>query len=193
MIAKALSFISNYINKEIKLTFGLSDDMVIASSLINPDGSVTESLENKIIISIINLEHETATKQIGNMFNGGDNQYGKTAPPVFLNLYVLISANYTSSNYLEALKMLSAVIAIVQANPSFSRSNFPDMDVSADKLNFEIYNIPINELSHIWSGIGAKYVPSIIYKVRMISIQKNLIQEELSGITGIQKGNTSVK
>lgn len=192
MIDKALSFISDYINKEIKLTFGLSDNMVIASSLINPDGSVTNDIENKIIISIINLEHETTTKKTGNVFNGGDNQFGKIAPPVYLNLFVLISANYNSANYLEALKMLSAVIGIIQANPSFSKANFPDMDV-ADKLNFEIYNIPINELSHIWSGIGAKYVPSIIYKVRMISIQKNLIQEEVAGIGGIQQGNAGAK
>src|SRR6185312_9533108 len=149
MIAKALSFISDYINKEIKLTFGLSDDKVIAGSLINPDGSVTDNIENKIIITLINLEHETATKYVGNVLNGGNNQYGKTAPPVYLNLFLLVSANYSASNYMEALKMLSAVIGIIQANPSFARSNFPDMDSSVEKLNFEIYNIPINELSHI--------------------------------------------
>lgn len=191
MIAKAISFISDYLNKEIKLTFGLSEDKVAVSSLINPDGSVTENIENKIIISLINLEHETTTKQTGNMLNGGNKQFGKIAPPVFLNLYLLVSANYNSSNYLEALKMLSAVIAIIQANPSFSRNNFTEMDASVSKLNFEIYNIPINELSHIWSGIGAKYVPSIIYKVRMITVQKNLVQEEIAGIGGIQNTNNN--
>ena len=52
-----------------------------------------------------------------------------------------------------------------------------------EKLTFEIFNLPINELSHIWSGIGAKYVPSIIYKVRMISIQENIAKEEIPSVS----------
>ena len=53
MISQALSFLSNYINKELKLSFGLTEDKVQASSLINPDGSVTDNIENKIKLKIV--------------------------------------------------------------------------------------------------------------------------------------------
>lgn len=185
MIDKALSFISNQLNQEIKMTYGLTEDMVIAGSLINPDGSVTDNMENKIVLSLINLEHETTTKSLGNYIENNDHDFAAVAPPVYLNLYLLVSANYNSANYLEALKMLSTVIAIFQGTPVFEKSNFPDMDPSVQRLTFEIYNLPINELSHIWSGIGAKYVPSIIYKVRMITIQKNLIGASVPGVTSL--------
>ena len=185
MIAKALSFIAGFLNKEIKLTYGISDDKVVVSSLINPDGTITENIENKLIISVINLEHETTVKSMNNYFSGNGNKYGKMSPPVCLNLFLLVSANYNSGNYMEGLKMLSTLIGIFQANNHFDQNQYPDMEAPLEKLTFEIFNIPINELSHIWSGIGAKYVPSIIYKVRMITIQETVIQQEVAGVSGL--------
>ena len=102
-----------------------------------------------------------------------------------LNLYLLASANYDSKNYTEALKMISTLIGIFQANPYLNKENDPDMPVSIDLLRFEIFNLPIKELSHIWSGIGAKYVPSIIYKVRMLTIQEGQITEQIPGVGGV--------
>lgn len=186
MIAKALTFISSFLNKEIKLNYGIDEDRVIVSSLINPDGSVSDNIENKIIISVINLEHETTIKSANHYVSGNSNNFGKVSPPVYLNLYLLVSANYDSGNYLEALKMLSSVIGIFQSNTYFTKQLNPEMPASLDKLTFEIFNLPINELSHIWSGIGAKYVPSILYKVRMITMQENLITEEISGVGGLE-------
>ena len=184
MIAKTLTFITDIFNQEIKMTYGTIDDRVVASSLINPDGSITENIENKIVVSIINIERETSMK-MNSYFNDGDKNYGRVAPPIYLNLYLLISANYTSSNYLEATKMLSTILGVLQANSFYTRQEHPTMQEPLDKLTLEIFNVPINELSHIWSGVGAKYVPSIICKVRMMTIQKNIIKKEIPGITGL--------
>lgn len=193
MIAKALTFVSDFLNKEIKLNYGIDENRVVVSSLINPDGSVSENTENKVIISVINLEHETTVKSLNNYVAGNANNFGKTAPPVYLNLYLLVSANYDSGNYLEALKMLSSVIGIFQSNTYFTKQKNPELPSPLEKLTFEIFNLPINELSHIWSGIGAKYVPSIIYKVRMISMQENKITEEITGVGGLKGGPPSLK
>lgn len=185
MIDSVLSFTANFVNKELKLVFGISEDKVIASSLINLDGSITENIENKIIISLINLEHETFAGNPGQFQQAGNAKYGKVEQPVYLNLYLLVAANYNAANYIESLKMLSATIAILQSNPSFDINQNPDMDSSIPRLSFEIHNIPINELSHIWNGIGAKYVPSIIYKVRMLTIQKSLMKAEIPSVSGV--------
>ncbi|MEM7085767.1 MAG: DUF4255 domain-containing protein [Bacteroidota bacterium] len=185
MIAKTLTFITNLLNQELKVSFGFNDNRVVASSLVNPDGSMPSNAENKIVISVVNLEHETLMKSMSNYMTDGGKNYAKVAPPVHINLYLLISANYDSSNYIEANKVLSAIIGVFQANPYFNRQTNPEMQPPLEKLTMEIFNLPINELSHIWSGIGAKYVPSIIYKVRMLTIQEELIKKEVPGISGL--------
>jgi len=189
MIAKTLTFITDLLNQELKMNFGFKDDRVVASSLVNPDGSMPSNAENKIVISLVNLEHETVMKSMGNYVTDGGKGYGKVAPSVKLNLYILVSANYDSSNYIEATKILSFIIGVLQANPYFTKQMNPEMQSPVEKLTFEIFNLPINELSHIWSGIGAKYVPSIIYKVRMLTIQEDKIKKEIPGIGGLS-GNT---
>ena len=189
MIAKTLTFITDLLNQELKMNFGFKDDRVVASSLVNPDGSMPSNAENKIVISLVNLEHETVMKSMGNYITDGGKNFAKVAPSVKLNLYVLVSANYDSSNYIESTKILSFIIGVLHTNPHFTKQTNPEMQSPIEKLTFEIFNLPINELSHIWSGIGAKYVPSIIYKVRMFTIQEDRIKKEIPGIGGLS-GNT---
>ncbi|MEM7185340.1 MAG: DUF4255 domain-containing protein [Bacteroidota bacterium] len=187
MIAEALKFITELLDYELNLAFGEKrEGRVIASNLLSLDGSVMDKVNNKIVVTVINLEQETTRKHITNYMNDGGRNYGKVAPPVQFNLYVLISANYDSSdNYLEANRMLSSVIGVFQAHPYFSRGGKIKMEPPLEKLTFEIFNVGINELSHIWSGIGAKYMPSIIYKIRMLSIQEDKVHKEVPAVTGL--------
>ncbi|KAA1247747.1 DUF4255 domain-containing protein [Aquimarina sp. RZ0] len=185
MLDKALTFIASYLNQNLKMTFGLNEDVAVLGSLVNLDGSITKNIENKVILSIINLEHEKTVKNMGGYIPNQQGSFGKVDPPVYLNLYLLVSANYNSENYLESLKMLSAVIGLFQSSIIFTPKTHPELDPLIERLTFEIYNIPIQELSHIWSGIGAKYVPSMVYKIRMICFQKGIIKEEVSAVSGL--------
>ena len=99
---------------------------------------------------------------------------------------MLAAANYNAENYNEALKLLSTVIGVFQSQPYFEKADFPNMEAPLEKLTFEIFNLPINELSHIWNGIGAKYVPSLIYKVRMITIDQDAKTDFIPDTTGLQ-------
>ncbi|CAM1345265.1 DUF4255 domain-containing protein [Tenacibaculum amylolyticum] len=182
MLDQVLVFISNLLNKELKMSFGLTEDIVLISSLINLDGSITKNIENKIILSVINLEQERNIKNRGEYLQTSKGSFNKVNPPIYLNLYLLVSANYNSENYIEALKMLSEVIGVLQSSKVFTPQSNPELDTSIERLIFETYNVPIQELSHVWSGIGAKYVPSMVYKVRMIGIQKGLVREEITGV-----------
>ena len=92
-------------------------------SLINLDGSVTNNIENKVVISVINLEHEKTVKHMGGYIADDQGKFGKVNPPIYLNLYLLISANYNSENYLEALKMLSTVIGFFSVLINFYTRN----------------------------------------------------------------------
>ncbi|MDN3643606.1 DUF4255 domain-containing protein [Lutimonas halocynthiae] len=186
MIAKALIFLTTFLNKQLNNSYDLMNNPVMASSLINPDGSITENIGNKIVISVINMEHETYMNPNEVYKRGTGSTLGQVTPPIYLNIYLMISANYNSDNYLEAFKNLSAVISVLQSNPYFTKKKHPEMADPLTKLTMEIFNVPLTELSHIWSGIGAKYVPSLVYKMRMITIQEDKVTREIPMITGLE-------
>jgi len=84
----------------------------------------------------------------------------------------LFSASFNEKLNIDALKFLSAVIAFFKIKPLFypgEQFNLPD---GLDKLSFEISNMSIQEQSNLWSAIGAKYLPSILYKVRLVTIDE---------------------
>ena len=43
-----------------------------------------------------------------------------------------------------------------------------DKEDTIDKLTFELCNLDNSELSHVWSAIGSKLMPSLVYKVSML-------------------------
>jgi len=181
MIDKSFQFVLKYLNREFELSYGLGRDVVVAGSVVNPDGSMANGFEDRIVMSLIGLEQENSIKNGQHMHPVGNN-FTKSTVPVYLNMYLLFSANFDSGNYLEGLKMISKVILTFQANPFFSNKTHPEMNGDLEKLTFEIYNLSTSDISHVWSGIGAKYMPSIVYKVRMIGFDGDLIIREISGI-----------
>ena len=45
----------------------------------------------------------------------------------------------------------------------------PEMDGRIEKLILDIENLSIQDLSNLWGSLGGKYLPSILYKVRMVA------------------------
>ena len=52
-----------------------------------------------------------------------------------------------------------------------------------EKLSLELLNLSIHEVNNVWSILGAKYMPSIVYKVRMLAVQENWIAERVPTVT----------
>ncbi len=45
------------------------------------------------------------------------------------------------------------------------------------KIVVELYSYSFEQLYNFWSVVGAKYLPSVLYKVKTLRIQENAIQE----------------
>lgn len=174
MIYSAISTISLVINDYIKNRFSTVEDKVVVSNLVNPDGSVAVTEPDKIILSLVNLQQETVSQRS----KGGANR------PVNLNIFILFSASFEEGNYLEGLRYLSGVISFFQANKVLTHGNTPDMDTELERLTFEIVNQDLQNQSYLWGTVGAKYMPSILYKVRMISFNDNFINDISAPFTG---------
>ena len=57
----------------------------------------------------------------------------------------------------------------------------------------EYVNLDIKELNNIWSLMGLKYMPSVLYKLKLLSFTNSLIREEVSMILGNASQKTSFK
>jgi hypothetical protein len=186
MIYEALSCLTEEMNEYFRNKLHINEEKVILSGLVNQDGSVAIQGENKVIATLVNIERETALQ--GNTKNLSAS-VGNMAPPLHLNIYVLFSAYFSSENYPEALRFLSFVIAYFQHKSVFNRSNTPRLDPKIEKLMFELTDVNPDTQSNIWSTLGAKYMPSVLYKMRMLSIDESAVREYRPVISKMENRN----
>jgi hypothetical protein len=179
MIHNVLPIIANELNDFLKLKYSTSEDKVIVSNLVTQDGSVGAECENKIVSFLLNIEQERSIK------NANIQRLIAANQEVSINLYVIYAAYFTGKNYPEALKFISSVIEFFQGKSHFTHQNTPMLSNNADRLTVQMVNMDLQQLSNLWGNIGAKYLPSVIYKVRMLTYNENMIKEEVPRVLGL--------
>lgn len=189
MIDKSLAFIKNTINQSLKNSFNLEEDILVLNHLVDTDGGSPQKNENKIVLTLINLEYETNQQYNISQRRIPPNKVVNLNPAVRFNMDILFTANF--DDYNESLKFLSATIMYFQANSVMHHEGFPNMPKGLERLNFDIVNSSYSETHNLWSAMGAKYQPSIIYKARNISIQSGKIIETGTTMSGIGIGASS--
>lgn len=174
MLDKALGFIKNQL--EEYLSIQVEDEDILKFSTLK--GTATDSLQtNKLIVTIVNIEEEESMAH-RNPHIKTSNGIIKKNSPVYLNIYILFSVNFKDKFYLKGLNILSLIISFFQQHSAFDGSQYA-LPEHISKLNFELVNIKIENMSHFWGALGANYQPSVIYKMRMLSIDaQNIITKE---------------
>ena len=90
--------------------------------------------------------------------------------------YMNQDSNDSTDDYIEGLKQLSKVIGFFQARNVFTKEAFPllaSIDPAIEKLVVELYSYSFEQMYNFWSVIGTSYLPSVLYKVRVLKIQEN--------------------
>lgn len=175
MIHAALSHLAERLNEFLARGLGLAEDIVVVSHLAEQDGSVVPSVANKLVLFLANIEKECATG-LSPAAQLGNSRSVRRPQPVHLNLYVMLAANFGGSNYPEALKMISAAILFFQKNPVFDHHSSPGLRRDIEKLILDIENMGRQDMANLWGVLGGKYLPSVLYKVRMVSFDSQDIQ-----------------
>jgi hypothetical protein len=180
MIDKALFFIEEKLNSYFRNR--LDEDKVVLSNMIGPDGHMELQEQNKIIFSLIGIEKETIAKsqEFYRKSSSGDSLHRN--PPLYLNLYVIFAAYFSSNNYKESLKTISMVISFFQSNNVFTAQKSPEMDSGLEMLVFDMLEQNQHDRTHMWSMIGGKYMPSVVYKVRMLTFASDAAEKVVPSI-----------
>ena len=171
---------------------GLTDSIILDNIALWESGnSEAEKLTDKVVLTLLNLEEEATLKNSPYYkLNSLKTEYKN--PPVHLNLFLLISANFQA--YDRSLRSISRVIEFFQSKKVFSSTNtaYNRNNVSMDvldhfKFNVDIYTPTFEELNNIWGTLGGRQMPSVIYKVQLIQIEsdkKLAASEAITQISG---------
>lgn len=177
MIESVFTAMAEKLNTYFTNRYMTGDDFVIVSNLVNQDGSAALTESDKLIVTLANMQQET--------MNTRRNNATLLDAPININMYALISAYFIEDNYQDSLKYLSGVVSFFQANKVFNHQNTPDLDPEIDKVTFEISNMNIQELSQLWGIIGGKYLPSLLYKIRMVPLTDGNFLGDMPPFTGL--------
>lgn len=169
MIAKTLAQLAVQLNRFLRQSFKLDEDIVLVSNLNEADGTVLTQVNNKLALFLVGVEKEAASRSKTPLLDAGFARSANSAPPLHLNLYLMLAANFNGANYSDALTLLSASISFFQRNPLFTHQNLPDLDPAIERLALDMENLSIQDASNLWGMLSGKYLPSVLYKVRMIS------------------------
>ncbi len=190
MIEGTITFIEATLNAYLQNKMNFKEERVISSNLVEQDGSIAIRDDNRVVISLVDLDQEPTLKNSNRMEFRPGGSTKAVLPPVNLNLYIMFSCFFTSENYKEGLKYLSNIILFFQGRPLFTSQSYPQLKNSGiNKLSFEIYHPDYQARNNMWTILGLKYLPSIIYKVKMLSFSDQLIKEDLPAISVVDQNN----
>jgi len=179
MINSAILHLTNYLNQYLKRTFDLNEDIVALSNIVEQDGTVATNVTNKLVVCLVNIEKDSTSVNLPKRGMMPSDKAVMGYPSVHLNLYLMFAAHFSGNNYSEALKFLSHTISFFQRNPVFDHQNTPDLDRRIHQLALDIENLDTKDLSSLWSILSGKYLPSILYKVRMLSFAADDIKAQI--------------
>jgi len=171
MIDTTLSFLETVLNEYLATRFPGPQGHAVVANPAADDAAGAAQIENRLVLSLVNVERESAAPAGAALARAGAG-YAQVQAPLYLNLSVLVSASFRS-NYKLALQFLGAALACFQSKPTFRPDSSPYFPPEAEKLSIELVSQTIHDVNNLWAILGARYLPSVLYKVRMVVVQEN--------------------
>ena len=140
-----------------------------------------DTLTNNIVLTLVNIEEESTLKNAAALRRPFTLQAEYQNPPVYLNLYVLFTCNYSGLDYRLALRRLAYIIRFIQSRNSISVSSsvtgdtidLIEEDISELKFTMELYTLTFEQINHLWGSLGGRQMPFVMYKLRLVAISEH--------------------
>ncbi|MEQ9405953.1 MAG: DUF4255 domain-containing protein [Cyclobacteriaceae bacterium] len=180
MVFESLKYIANDLDEHLKRKYGTAESKVKLTNILDQDGSIPETNRNKVILSLLSMEHESTVQNSQNAVNTGTH-YFQVNPPLNFNVNIMFSCLF--NQYEEGLKFLSDTIYFFQGRSLFNAQNSPGLDERIFQLTLEVIKLNYHETYNLWASLGAKYIPSIPFKLRMLTFQADELIDQVASIS----------
>ena len=154
------------------------------------------TLTESIVITLVNIEEESALKNQSSVKRPFVKSAVYQNPPIYLNLYVLFTCNFSGDHYQLALRRLSYIIQFVQSRNSLSAASsvaastldLSQAGVSDLEFTLELYTLTFEQINHLWGSLGGRQVPFVMFKMRLVAITDRSTLREVPLIEEIKSG-----
>lgn len=172
MIDTALGLIRDKLDAYVRSKLGLTAEVVELTRLTNAEGRVALD-DLRIGMSLVNIEEERVLRDQQPEIRREGAELSYSNPEVRVNLYVLFASNHQI--YSEGLLHLAAVMSFFQSQSVFDLENSPELDPSIRRMAVDLYSLPFEQMNYLWGTLATGYLPSVLYRVRVISIRDERI------------------
>ncbi len=165
MMQQALTLLRNKLNEYFRIKTGIDEDYVNFLESIDPVAFPA----NTIAPYLINIAEERVCRPADRYQRiTKDGKSVNVNPKINLELKVLFVAKF--DDYKQSLNFLSYVIQYFQMNRYFDHLNAPELTgTDIERLLIELITLPLAEQNEIWNALHVTYLPSVLYKVSLLS------------------------
>jgi hypothetical protein len=171
MYASFINLLREDINAFISQKKGANGVFINFANLNNITEN-TQSADNKVIASIVNIEEEKTLKSPENYVKL-NNGITYKQPPIWLNIVVVFTYFTRSAENYEGIDLLGNVMQYFQSKPKLTKTNVlipANFPANLEELRTEYLSLNYEQTNYIWGMFGGRYHPSVVYKFKAISI-----------------------
>jgi hypothetical protein len=190
MIGTTLEFIRTYLDGGLRLLMGGSLDDGTPAKLVFPPGNQTPAdsipfTSGAVTMLLANVEEERIFRDADPYRRVNDEgRVDAVQPEIRLVLYLLFVARFT--DYAQGWNHLSALLSQFQAVPVLDRDTAPGLPPAVERLAFELVSQSFTELNDVWNALRTTHHPSLLYRVRLLSLRDTAASPSLP-ITGVSQ------
>lgn len=141
-----------------------------------PEAEADAEAMNKMLIGLLNIEREPVAGMRSGYQQGERGRVSIQSPAWHLNIYVMLAAFFEQKQYTNGVRILSDALNFFQQHPVFEVGR-------GTKITLELVSLNMQELANVWSILGGRYYPSVIFKLRMLTFDGNEITQMTTKIS----------
>lgn len=186
MIHTVLNVLKDQLNEYFKIKTGVDGDLV---KFIDSNNNDPITFTNNAVTPFLINVSEDRTFRKPDQFQGVTHNGIRTQinPEIRIELLVLFVSKF--GDYSQALNFLSYVIKCFQVNRIFNQKNTPELaGEDIEKLFLELITLPLEEQNQVWHSLNTSYLPSVMYRVRLLAyIDEESIENAAGQTSGIDR------
>src|SRR2546421_4371882 len=175
LLQSTLELLRDRLDAAFQVADPRSEPWVALTNPVDPDGRISEHARNRIVMALVGLQSDKTISTLSGPKAVAGDQFAIMAPPLNINAFVLFVANFSESNYPTGLGMLSRTIGFFQQNPVFTHDRLPGLAREIDKIAMDFVSLDLTQTNHLMGMLGLKYLPSALYKLRMLPFVSNAV------------------
>ena len=168
MLDLAIKFLTGELNSYLLARSGGNFGSAVLTRIVTDAGKWAIP-DDQIGVALVSVEEERALKSQLPQAVYADGRQVLLEPELKLNLHLLFAANF--KQYDQGLRQLSHLLTFFQAHTVFTRERYAGLDPRIEKLGVDLVSLSFEQLNQLWAFVGAKQLPSAIYRVRLVALQ----------------------